>query len=108
EGMSPVLAGIVIGTVAAIASATVMKTLVFGVSPSDPLTLAAVAATLALVALIARLAPVYRAFSKVMGNLQQPASTRSPYATSLNDSGACGSAAFTTSSARSANTNSIS
>jgi ABC-type antimicrobial peptide transport system permease subunit len=61
EGMSPVLAGIVIGTVAAIASATVMKTLVFGVSPSDPLTLAAVAATLALVALIASLVPAYRA-----------------------------------------------
>lgn len=55
------LAGIVIGTVAAIASATVMKTLVFGVSPSDPLTLAAVAATLALVALIASLVPAYRA-----------------------------------------------
>jgi predicted permease len=61
EGMSPVLAGIVIGTVAAIASATVMKTLVFGVNPSDPLTLAAVAATLALVALIASLVPAYRA-----------------------------------------------
>jgi putative ABC transport system permease protein len=61
EGMSPVLAGIVIGTVAAIASARVMKTLVFGVSPSDPLTLAAVAATLAVVALIASLVPAYRA-----------------------------------------------
>lgn len=61
EGMSPVLAGIVIGTVAAIASATVMKTLVFAVSPSDPLTLAVVAAILALVALIASLVPAYRA-----------------------------------------------
>ena len=61
EGMSPVLAGIAIGTVAALASARVMKTLVFGVSASDPLTLAAVAATLALVALMASLIPAYRA-----------------------------------------------
>jgi predicted permease len=61
EGMSPVLVGIAVGTVAALASATVMKTLVFGVSASDPLTLAAVAATLALVALIASLVPAYRA-----------------------------------------------
>jgi putative ABC transport system permease protein len=61
EGMSPVLVGIAAGTVAALASAKVMKTLAFGVSASDPLTLAAVAATLAVVALIASLVPVYRA-----------------------------------------------
>jgi len=61
EGMSPVLVGIATGTVGALASARVMKTLVFGVSPSDSLTLVAVAATLALVALIASLAPAYRA-----------------------------------------------
>ena len=61
EGMWPVLAGIVAGTMAALASARVMETLVFGVSASDPLTLAAVAATLALVALVASLAPAYRA-----------------------------------------------
>jgi len=56
-----VLVGIAVGTVAALASATVMKTLVFGVSASDPLTLAAVAATLALVAMMASLVPAYRA-----------------------------------------------
>jgi predicted permease len=61
EGMSPVLVGIAAGTVAALASAKIMKTLVFGVNASDPLTLAAVAATLALVALIASLVPAYRA-----------------------------------------------
>jgi putative ABC transport system permease protein len=61
EGMSPVLVGIGAGTIAALASARVMKTLVFGVSASDPLTLAAVAATLALVALIASVVPAYRA-----------------------------------------------
>jgi predicted lysophospholipase L1 biosynthesis ABC-type transport system permease subunit len=61
EGMWPVLAGIAVGTLAALASARVMKTLVFGVSASDPLTLAAVAATLAVVALIAGVVPAYRA-----------------------------------------------
>jgi putative ABC transport system permease protein len=61
EGMWPVLAGIVAGTLASVASAKVMRTLVFGVSASDPLTLAAVAATLTVVALMASLIPAYRA-----------------------------------------------
>ena len=61
EGMSPALVGIVAGTIAALASAKIMETLVFGVSASDPLTLAAVAATLAVVALMASLVPAYRA-----------------------------------------------
>jgi putative ABC transport system permease protein len=61
EAMSPVLVGVAAGTIAALASARVMKTLVFGVSASDPLTLAAVAGALALVALMASLAPAYRA-----------------------------------------------
>jgi len=38
-----------------------LERLVFGVSASDPLTLAAVAALLALVALLASLVPAYRA-----------------------------------------------
>jgi ABC-type antimicrobial peptide transport system permease subunit len=61
EGMSPAFVGIAAGTIAALASAKVMRTLVFGVSASDPLTLAAVGATLALVALIASLVPAFRA-----------------------------------------------
>ena len=61
EGMSPALVGVAAGTIAALASAKVMATLVFGVSASDPLTLAAVGATLALVALLACLVPAYRA-----------------------------------------------
>lgn len=61
EGMSPALVGIATGTIAALASAKVMETLVFGVSASDPLTLAGVGATLALVALVASLVPAYRA-----------------------------------------------
>jgi putative ABC transport system permease protein len=61
EGMSPALVGIAAGTITALGSAKVVRTLVFGVSASDPLTLAAVGATLALVALIASLVPAYRA-----------------------------------------------
>jgi ABC-type antimicrobial peptide transport system permease subunit len=61
EGMSPTLVGIAAGTIAALASARVMERLIFGVSASDPLTLAAVAATLALVALMSSLVPAYRA-----------------------------------------------
>jgi putative ABC transport system permease protein len=61
EGMSPTLIGIVIGTLAALGTARLMERLVFGVSAADPLTLVTVAATLALVALIASLLPAYRA-----------------------------------------------
>ena len=61
EGMSPALVGVAAGTIAALASAQVMRTLVFGVSASDPVTFVAVGATLALVALIASLVPAYRA-----------------------------------------------
>jgi len=60
EGMAPALAGIAAGAIAARASAQVLKTLVFGVSASDPLTLGAVAATLAIVALMASLISAYR------------------------------------------------
>jgi len=61
EGMWPTIVGIAAGTFAAVGSARAMKTLVFGVSASDPLTLAAVGATLALVGLLACVLPAYRA-----------------------------------------------
>ena len=61
EGMSPTLAGIALGAIAALAAAKVLERLVFGVSASDPLTLAAVAAPLAIVALMASVVPAYRA-----------------------------------------------
>ena len=61
EGMTPALLGIAAGTIGALAAARVLEGLVFGVSASDPLTLGAVGATLALVALMASLAPAYRA-----------------------------------------------
>ena len=61
EGMTPALIGIAAGVVAALVAAQLLERLVFGVSASDPVTLAAVAGTLALVALAASLMPAYRA-----------------------------------------------
>jgi ABC-type antimicrobial peptide transport system permease subunit len=61
EGMTPTLIGICAGAVAALGSARILEQLVFGVSASDPLTLATVAGTLAIVALFASLVPAYRA-----------------------------------------------
>lgn len=51
----------VIGAPAALASGKLLEKLFFGVSATDPLTLAAVTAGLAIVALIASLVPAYRA-----------------------------------------------
>jgi putative ABC transport system permease protein len=61
EGMTPALIGIAVGAVVALAAARLVAKLVFGVSASDPLTLAAVSALLVLVALLASLLPAYRA-----------------------------------------------
>ncbi len=61
EGMTPTLAGIAAGALAALGSARVLEKLVFGVSAWDPLTLAAVAGVLTVVALVASLVPAYRA-----------------------------------------------
>ena len=61
EGMTPALMGIGAGTVAALLASMSLQRLVFGVSASDPLTLAAVGGTLAGVALLASLVPAWRA-----------------------------------------------
>jgi len=61
EGMAPAGIGIVVGTLASLGSAQLLERLVYGISASDPLTLAMVAAALALVALVATLVPAYRA-----------------------------------------------
>src|SRR5688572_15648323 len=61
EGMTPALIGIAVGAAAALAASAGLERLVFGVSASDPLTLAAVAGTLALVALLASVVPAWRA-----------------------------------------------
>ena len=61
EGMLPTVAGIGAGALAALAFGALLKRLTFGVSPSDPVTLATVAATLVAVAVTASLLPGYRA-----------------------------------------------
>ncbi|MEO5818903.1 MAG: ABC transporter permease [Vicinamibacteraceae bacterium] len=61
EGMTPALIGIGVGAVAALAASIGLDRLVYGVSASDPLTLAAVAGTLAVVALLASVVPAWRA-----------------------------------------------
>jgi putative ABC transport system permease protein len=61
EGMTPAAIGIAAGALAALASGKLLQKLVFGVSASDPLTLAVVAGALAFVALLASLVPAYRA-----------------------------------------------
>jgi putative ABC transport system permease protein len=61
EGMKPAVTGIVIGAAAAIASATLLNRLAFGVSASDPITLMAVAGALGVIALAASFLPAWRA-----------------------------------------------
>jgi putative ABC transport system permease protein len=61
EGVKPAAAGIAAGIVGALLASQLLATLVFEISPADPLTLAATAAMLALAAAVASLVPAYRA-----------------------------------------------
>ena len=61
DGMRMALAGIVSGTVASLALARVLEGLLYGIEPTDPVTYVVIAATLALVALLASAVPVRRA-----------------------------------------------
>jgi putative ABC transport system permease protein len=61
HGLKLVFAGIVLGLAAALASARVIASLLFGVSATDPTTLAVVATTLTLVAMLACYLPARRA-----------------------------------------------
>ncbi|MGH9632743.1 MAG: FtsX-like permease family protein, partial [Bryobacteraceae bacterium] len=61
EGMKPALAGIAAGAFGAWMLGGVLSRLIFGISPADPYTFAAVALLLAAVALLACLLPAYRA-----------------------------------------------
>jgi putative ABC transport system permease protein len=61
HGMRLVVCGIVIGAAMSMATARVMKSLLFGLSPSDPLTYGAMALLLAIVALLACWIPARRA-----------------------------------------------
>ena len=61
HGMKLVLAGVVVGLLASVALTRTMKTLLFGVSATDPVTFVAIAFLLALVALLACWVPARRA-----------------------------------------------
>ena len=61
EGMTPALIGIALGVAGSIASSALLERMVFGVSPSDPWTMAIVASALGLVALAASVIPAMRA-----------------------------------------------
>jgi putative ABC transport system permease protein len=61
SGLSPVLAGLAVGTLAALFSGAALSGLLFGVPPWDPVSLAIGAATLAAAALGANLVPAMRA-----------------------------------------------
>ena len=53
DGLTVTLAGLVVGVVAALATVRVVETLLFGVTPQDPITLARAAASLTAIAILA-------------------------------------------------------
>ena len=61
QALVPIAAGVVIGSAVALALGSVIQSLLFEVSPRDPVTLAAIAVSLALVGLVASLVPARRA-----------------------------------------------
>ncbi|MFN2567721.1 MAG: FtsX-like permease family protein [Gemmatimonadaceae bacterium] len=69
EGMTPVVVGLVAGIVVSLALGRVFGSLLFEVRPSDPLTLAAVAAVLGLVAAVACYVPARRATTADLAGL---------------------------------------
>ncbi|MBC7896774.1 MAG: ABC transporter permease [Cytophagaceae bacterium] len=61
QGLRPILAGIVLGTLGSLAATRLLATSLYGVSPTDPRTFLAVAVGLLLVGLVATLIPARRA-----------------------------------------------
>jgi ABC-type lipoprotein release transport system permease subunit len=61
QGVRAAVVGIVLGLIAALASARFIRDLLFETSPRNPMVLAAVAATMLVVAVAATLIPAWRA-----------------------------------------------
>jgi predicted permease len=61
DGMKPILIGVALGVIAAIALSRLVATLLFGVPPTDPATFTAVALLLVVVGIAANTLPAYRA-----------------------------------------------
>jgi putative ABC transport system permease protein len=61
EGLRPALLGLLIGVAGALALGRVVSSLIYGVTPGDPLTFLTVGALLILVAVVACVVPAYRA-----------------------------------------------
>lgn len=61
QGLAIIWVGVATGIIAALGLSQVMSTLLYGVKPNDPVTLLAVAASVAIVALLACLGPSWRA-----------------------------------------------
>jgi predicted permease len=61
DGMKPILLGVALGVIAAIALSRLVASLLFGVPPTDPLTFAVVATLLVVVGVAANTLPAYRA-----------------------------------------------
>jgi ABC-type antimicrobial peptide transport system permease subunit len=63
EGLLPALAGTALGTLAALGASRLLTSLLFGVSPTDGVTLACAAALLVAVSLLAAALPARRALA---------------------------------------------
>ena len=61
EGMTPVGIGVLVGLMAALAATRVMQSLLYGIRPTDPLTLLTVTVVLAAIAFLASWIPARRA-----------------------------------------------
>jgi putative ABC transport system permease protein len=61
DGLRPALFGLVLGMLASVAITRIIRSMIFGTKPLDPIVFAAVAATLATVATLACLVPAWRA-----------------------------------------------
>jgi ABC-type antimicrobial peptide transport system permease subunit len=61
EGMKPTLLGVAVGTAGALALGRVLSSLIYQVTPTDPVTFLAVIGLLAVIALLASIIPAYRA-----------------------------------------------